>query len=53
MKRIGEQALIRDDLLEDEDQELFFAKGNCSKCGKSVIVWGDIKKKLCISCDEK
>ena len=28
-------------------------KGKCSKCRKDVVVWGDVKKKLCIRCDEE
>lgn len=24
----------------------------CSKCGRSVIIWGDLAKQLCIVCDE-
>lgn len=27
-------------------------KGRCSKCGKEVIVWGDLKDELCMKCDE-
>lgn len=26
---------------------------NCKICGKDVIVWGDLKKQLCIPCDER
>ena len=28
-------------------------KNICVKCNKKIIVWGDLKNKLCISCDEK
>lgn len=25
----------------------------CSKCGKEVIIWGDLQDNLCIKCDEE
>lgn len=25
---------------------------NCSKCKKDHVIYGDLKKKLCIGCDE-
>ena len=28
-------------------------EGDCSKCGRSVICWGNLLKELCMSCDEK
>ena len=28
------------------------ASGICSKCGKKVIIWGDLKDEICMSCDE-
>lgn len=24
----------------------------CSKCGRKVMIWGDLKDHLCIGCDE-
>lgn len=27
--------------------------GQCSKCGKKVMIWGDLSKRLCMGCDSK
>ena len=31
---------------------LNIGSGICSKCGKKVIIWGDLSKELCMTCDE-
>jgi len=28
------------------------ASGQCSRCNKRVMVWGNLGKQLCMSCDE-